>query len=151
MRHHAEDAPVADRKCRRCCAASHWDWPSVRSALTVTIDVAKHDAAFILETVEGVGVGEIVAVVVGDRNPDGFALAVGGDVNIGPGVVDTEIDIAAHVASSDALRISTPGSRPVSHSIWKPLQMPSTGVPDLALATTSRMIGECAAIAPQRR
>ena len=39
------------------------------------------------------------------------------------------------------MRISTPGSRPASHSTWKPLQMPSTGVPALALATTSRMIG----------
>jgi hypothetical protein len=52
---------------------------------------------------------------------------------------------------SEALRISTPGSRPVSVSTWNPLQMPSTGVPALALATTSRMIGECAAMAPQRR
>ena len=52
---------------------------------------------------------------------------------------------------SEALRISTPGSRPDSHSTWKPLQMPSTGVPAFALAMTSRMMGECAAMAPQRR
>jgi hypothetical protein len=29
--------------------------------------------------------------------------------------------------------------------------MPSTGVPFFARSMTSRMIGECAAIAPQRR
>ena len=47
--------------------------------------------------------------------------------------------------------MSTPGSSSVSVSTWKPLQMPSTGVPRLALATTSRMMGEWAAMAPQRR
>jgi hypothetical protein len=56
-----------------------------------------------------------------------------------------------HTNLSEALRISTPGSNPVSVSTWKPLQMPSTGVPALALATTSRMMGECAAMAPHRR
>ena len=35
----------------------------------------------------------------------------------------------------------TPGSSPASHSTWKPLQMPSTGPPAAAKASTSRIIG----------
>ena len=34
-----------------------------------------------------------------------------------------------HTKRSDALGSSAPGSRPASHSTWKPLQMPSTGPP----------------------
>ena len=49
------------------------------------------------------------------------------------------------------LRISAPGRRPLSHSTWKPLQMPITGTPASAARTTSSMIGEKRAIAPQRR
>ena len=41
-----------------------------------------------------------------------------------------------------ALRMSTPGNSPASVSTWKPLQMPSTGVPALARRTTSRITGE---------
>ena len=47
--------------------------------------------------------------------------------------------------------MSTPGSSPDSVRTWKPLQMPSTGVPAFARRTTSRMIGECAAMAPERK
>ena len=47
--------------------------------------------------------------------------------------------------------MSVPGSSPVSVSTWKPLQMPSTGVPRFAFATTSRMTGVCAAMAPHRK
>jgi hypothetical protein len=50
-----------------------------------------------------------------------------------------------------SLRISTPGNRPVSHKIWKPLQTPSVRPPLAAWARTAVMIGERAAIAPQRR
>ncbi len=50
-----------------------------------------------------------------------------------------------------SLRISPPGSRCASVSIWKPLQMPSTGTPRSAASTTSRMIGANAAMAPARR
>ena len=49
------------------------------------------------------------------------------------------------------LRISTPGSNPDSHRIWKPLQTPSTRPPLPAKARTASMIGARAAIAPQRR
>jgi hypothetical protein len=49
------------------------------------------------------------------------------------------------------LRISAPGSRPVSVSTWKPLQMPITGVPRSAASTTACTTGERAAMAPQRR
>ncbi len=50
-----------------------------------------------------------------------------------------------------SLRISAPGSRWDSQSTWKPLQMPSTGSPDPAAATTSVITGEKREIAPQRR
>ena len=47
-----------------------------------------------------------------------------------------------------SLRIRAPGSRCDSHRIWKPLQMPSTGMPPLAAAMTSVMTGAKRAIAP---
>ena len=50
-----------------------------------------------------------------------------------------------------SLRISAPGSRCDSHRIWKPLQMPSTGIPRPAASTTSVITGENREIAPQRR
>jgi len=50
-----------------------------------------------------------------------------------------------------ALRISTPGTRPASAAIWKPLQMARTGTPCAARFLTSAITGDCAAMAPQRR
>ena len=50
-----------------------------------------------------------------------------------------------------SLRISAPGSRCDSQRIWKPLQMPSTGSPRPAAATTSVITGANRAMAPQRR
>ena len=50
-----------------------------------------------------------------------------------------------------SLRISPPSSRCASVSIWKPLQMPSTGIPFLAASTTSFITGANREIAPQRR
>ena len=50
-----------------------------------------------------------------------------------------------------SLRMRAPGSRWASVRTWKPLQMPSTGIPALAAATTSSMTGAKRAIAPQRR
>ena len=44
-----------------------------------------------------------------------------------------------------------PGSRPISSSIWNPLQIPSTGLPASAWRRTAAITGECAAIAPARR
>ena len=41
---------------------------------------------------------------------------------------------------SAALRISTPGRRPASHRIWKPLQMPSKRPPRWAWARTALAI-----------
>lgn len=52
---------------------------------------------------------------------------------------------------SDALGRSTPGSRPLSHRIWKPLQMPSTLPPPAAWAFTAPMMGVRLASAPGRR
>ena len=52
---------------------------------------------------------------------------------------------------SVALRMSTPGSNRASVSTWKPLQMPITGTPRAAASFTACMIGERAAIAPERR
>ena len=50
-----------------------------------------------------------------------------------------------------SLRISAPGSRWDSQRIWKPLQMPSTGIPRPAASTTSAITGAKREIAPQRR
>jgi phosphoribosylformylglycinamidine synthase len=46
---------------------------------------------------------------------------------------------------------STPGRRPASQRIWKPLQMPSTVLPCTAASFTAGMMGEKRAMAPQRR
>ena len=56
-----------------------------------------------------------------------------------------------HTNVRTSLRISAPGSRCVSQRIWKPLQMPSTGMPPRAASTTSVITGANRAIAPQRR
>ena len=50
-----------------------------------------------------------------------------------------------------SLRVSAPGSRWDSQRIWKPLQMPSTGIPRSAAAITSVITGANREIAPQRR
>ncbi len=52
---------------------------------------------------------------------------------------------------SDLFGSSAPGSKPASHSTWKPLQMPSTGPPSRAKSITDSMIGAKRAIAPTRR
>ena len=52
---------------------------------------------------------------------------------------------------SDAFGRSTPGSRPASQRIWKPLQIPSTGPPSAAKRATAPIAGQKRAIAPQRR
>ena len=57
----------------------------------------------------------------------------------------------AQMNFSFAFRISTPGSSPASHRIWKPLQTPSTRPPSAAYLRTASMTGARAAIAPQRR
>ena len=57
----------------------------------------------------------------------------------------------AHTKSRSRLRSSAPGSRPASHSTWKPLQVPSTGPPASAKRRTAAITGEKRAIAPQRR
>jgi hypothetical protein len=46
---------------------------------------------------------------------------------------------------------TSPGSRPLSVRIWKPLQAPMTGRPSLAKRMVSCMIADREAIAPQRR
>ena len=50
-----------------------------------------------------------------------------------------------------SLRIRAPGSRWDSQRIWKPLQMPSTGIPLLAASTTSVITGAKREMAPHRR
>ena len=69
----------------------------------------------------------------------------------GVSVCSTRTRTSAQTKSSDALRRSTPGSRPASQSTWKPLQMPSTGPPSSANARTASIAGAKRAIAPQRR
>ena len=65
--------------------------------------------------------------------------------------VSTRSETSRQMNRSDRFRIRAPGSSPASQRIWKPLQMPSTGPPRSANATTSAMIGARAAIAPARR
>ena len=50
-----------------------------------------------------------------------------------------------------SLRINAPGSRWASQRIWKPLQIPSTGMPAFACLVTSAITGANREIAPQRR
>jgi hypothetical protein len=57
-------------------------------------------------------------------------------------------NIPAHELS-DALRIGTPGSGPPAQHLGR--SDARTGVPAFAFATTSRMMGEWAAMAPVRR
>ena len=66
-------------------------------------------------------------------------------------VLSTRRRWSRQMKSPWSLRTRPPGSRWDSTRIWKPLQMPSTGIPALAASMTSLMIGERAAIAPQRR
>jgi hypothetical protein len=52
---------------------------------------------------------------------------------------------------SEALRMRTPGRSPASVSTWKPLQTPSTMTPRATRSAMVFMIGERAAMAPERR
>ncbi len=115
------------------------------------VDVAEGDAVLALEPVERVGVGEVVAVVVGDRQPDGLAAARSRAVKA-LSAVATVSGTVAQTNLSPALRISAPGSRPASISTWKPLQTPEhVAAAPRRRPTTARMTGERAAMAPQRR
>ena len=66
-------------------------------------------------------------------------------------LLSTVRSTSRHTKLSPSLRISAPGSSPVSVSTWKPLQIPSTGKPLPAPSTTAAMIGDRAAIAPERK
>ena len=48
--------------------------------------------------------------------------------------LDPEMHVGEQTNLRWELRISVPGSRPASVTIWKPLQMPSTGTPCAARA-----------------
>ena len=63
----------------------------------------------------------------------------------------TRSPTSRHTNRRPWLRTSAPGSRPASQRIWKPLQMPSTGIPARPASTTGPITGERAAIAPARR
>ena len=111
--------------------------------------VAESDAAFALDAVERVFVREIIAVVMRHRHADDLAGVVAAGEHALAGLTLRWTSLQWNL--SVLLTKSAPGSSPASVMIWKPLQMPSTGVPFSARALTSRMIGECAAMAPQRR
>src|SRR5260370_264215 len=51
---------------------------------------------------------------------------------------------------SRALRMRTPGRRPASQRIWKPLQTPSTSPPPAAKSRTASIIGARPAMLQQR-
>ena len=67
------------------------------------------------------------------------------------GLLDADVHVLAEELAAIRLRSIAPGSRPASSRTWKPLQMPSTGPPRSANASTAAMIGEKRAIAPVRR
>ena len=103
-----------------------------------------------LERGERVVVAAVVAVAMRDRAADDLALAVAARENR-VWQVSTRSRTSRQMKCRLALRMSTPGSRPASQRIWKPLQMPSTATPAAARSATARMTGERAAIAPERR
>ncbi len=66
-------------------------------------------------------------------------------------VVSTRTCTWRQTNRSERLRISAPGSKPLSQSTWKPLQMPSTGPPRSANPRTPSITFANRAIAPVRR
>ena len=90
--------------------------------------VAEGDAVLALEPGERRGVGDVVAVVVGDRAGGCARRGRSRAVNALASVA-TVSAAGAQTNLSPALRISAPGSSPVSISTWKPLQTPRTWPP----------------------
>ena len=88
-------------------------------------------------------------VIVEPADPD-YWPPVHREVN-GADACSTRSATSRQTNESDAFGRSTPGSRPASQRIWKPLQIPSTGPPAAANSTTAPITGEKRAIAPQRR
>ena len=111
--------------------------------------VAERDAAFAFQPVERLGVGEVIAVVMRDRDADRLARVIAAGERA-LRVLDRS-STSRQTKLSPALRISAPGSSPVSVSTWNPLHTPSTGTPRSAASTTARITGDRAAIAPERR
>ena len=102
------------------------------SDLSERFGVSAHHMAKVLRTLANAG------LVKGGRG------AAGGYRFTGNRRRTTLMDIVA-------LFEPAPGSRPASHSTWKPLQMPMTRPPCAAWSTTASIIGEKRAMAPQRR
>ena len=139
MRHHPEDIT--------CVVEDAGDAPGG------TIDlfaIAEGHSALAFKPVQRRRVGLEVSVMVGDRNDDVLAgIILRREEALA--VVSTFSPTGLQTKLRPALRIRAPGRSPVSVSTWKPLQMPSTGTPRPAASATARMIGERAAMAPERR
>ena len=111
--------------------------------------VAKGDEPFALDPLERRRIGLEIAVVMRHRQAD-FGPCRIACVKI-ERVLSTRSPTVRQVNDRPALRINAPGSSPASVSTWKPLHTPSTGTPLPAASTTACMIGDRAAIAPERR
>jgi hypothetical protein len=113
------------------------------------IEIAECDAALTFEAVESRFVRLIIPVMVGDREDDRFPESYWAVKRLW--LFSTRSETGRQTKLRRALRISAPGSSPASVRTWKPLQIPISGTPRLAASFTARMIGERAAIAPERR
>ena len=112
--------------------------------------VAQHDLAVGLQRVE----------LVARARSSGRSCAWTGIDSLSPGAHARVKAVSALTTSTSTWRqmkrrsafgSSAPGSRPASHSTWKPLQMPSTRPPSRANSMTDSITGEKRAIAPTRR
>ena len=112
--------------------------------------VAERDPAFAFEPVERLGIGLVIAVVVGDRDRDLLARRIGaGEDRLA--VLDLQADraadeVQARRCASARRAAAPPRSAPGSRCRRR---APARRVP--AASATARMIGERAAIAPERR
>ena len=111
--------------------------------------IAEGDAAFAFEPVQRLVIGEVIAVVMRDRHRDHLArlIARGED---GLAVLDAQI----HVLAVEFERLVAQQRARQQPRLGQDLEAVADaehGVPRAAAAFTSRMTGECAAIAPQRR
>jgi hypothetical protein len=115
----------------------------------LTLGIAEGHAAFAFQPVERGIVGEVIAVVVGDRKRDAAGRLIA-EVNRRLRVLDRQRHVAADEADAGIAQ-QRAGQQAASVSTWKPLHTPSTGTPAARRRDHRRMIGERAAIAPQRR
>ena len=92
------------------------------------VAVAEDHAPLDSSALDHVRLGEVVALAVRDRNAAAPGRGRHATVN-GVSVCSTRTQTCSQWNFRSRLRSIAPGSSPASSSIWKPLQMPSTGPP----------------------